>query len=117
MKTTEQKKENNKTIMEIIVCFHPTGQEIDQYKNILRVLNTELLKKYCKLHNISKEQLINMIIELRYYSYLLDKKEEVFYALTSVSNGLLLSKEVSLGEIIKTLELKLQGLRKKIIKN
>ena len=100
MKTTEEKKENNQTILDLVACFNPTGSELEQYKAIIKVMNAEFLHKYLKVNALNKDVIMNTITELRYYAHILEKRDELFYYLSGIANRLLSAKSVDVREIL-----------------
>ena len=116
MKTAEQKKQNNQTILDLVACFNPTGSELEQYTAILRGMNAEFLHKYLKVNALNKDGIMSTITELRYYAQILEKKEELFHHFTGIANRLLSAKPVDIREILDSFSFKAKEYKDEILK-
>lgn len=116
MKITEQKKENNQTIINLVSLFNPTGNELEQYVAILKLMNAEFMRKYVKVNTLNKDGIISTITELRYYAQILEKREELFYHLSGIANRLFAAKQVDVKEILDSFVCKENEYRKIIAK-
>ena len=102
MSTDQKKNENNQTIIDLITCFNPTGNELEQHTEILKVMNIDFMRRYLKMNAINKDDIINMIIKVRYYAFVLGKRESLFYDLSSIATRLFSAKQVDIKEVFHT---------------
>lgn len=117
MKTTEEKKENNQTIIDLVACFSPTGVELKQNEEIVNILDSDFFRKYFAKKPVpSKEQIITMIFDLRSDALILSKKEVLFQELTGIATRLFSAKEVDIQEILDHLSSKKKEYSETIMK-